>query len=483
MAVIGRQFGVSPALDAFNAANNIPDLLFALISGGALSLAFIPVLAAVLERDGRPALWVLFSRVANLAFLITAGLAIVVAVVADPLVRSEVGVAPGFTPELQTLVVQLMRLNLLATLLFSMSGMVVAGLQANKSFFLPALAPVAYDVGQIFGALVLAPTQPVSLGPITLPAAGLGVHGLVYGVILGAVLHLAVQIPGLFRYHFRWTPLLNWRDAGVLRVARLLGPRILTIGAFQLIFIIQDNLASRLAVGSVTALTYGWLILQLPETLIATAVATALLPSISEQFARGAAAAFESLVARAVRVLTVLTIPVTALMLLFVEPFVQAVFQFDPPATALVVGAARAYLLGLLGHSLLEVGARAFYAQEDAGTPLRVTAIGLTTFAVCAALLFRPLGTNGIALANSIAFTLEAVILLILLRRKYPSVGRLRGPALRTILGSLTACAAALLVSSLVPFGALAAAGAGLMTGAAVALPFVMPELRQLAAL
>ena len=483
VAIIGRQFGVSPALDAFNAANNIPDLLFALISGGALSLAFIPVLAAVLGNEGRPALWLLFSRVANLAFLITAGLAVVVAVVADPLVRSEVGVAPGFTSEVQTLVVQLMRLNLVATLLFSMSGLVVAGLQANKSFFLPALAPVAYDVGQIFGALVLAPAQPVTLGPITLPAAGLGVHGLVYGVILGAGLHLAVQIPGLLRYRFQWTPVLRWRDAGVLRVARLLGPRILTIGAFQLIFIIQDNLASRLAVGSVTALTYGWLILQLPETLIATAVATALLPSISEQFARRAAAAFESLVARAVRVLTVLTVPVTALMLLFVEPFVQAVFRFDPQGTALVVGAARAYLLGLLGHSLLEVAARAFYAQEDARTPLRVTVVGLTAFAVCAALLFRPLGANGIALANSIAFTLEAVILLLLLRRTYPSVARLRGPAARTLLGTAAACGASLLAWSLIPSAGVAAAGACLMIGAGVALPFMLPELRQLAAL
>jgi putative peptidoglycan lipid II flippase len=483
VAVIGRQFGVSPALDAFNAANNVPDLLFAVISGGALSLAFIPVLAAILERDGQPALWALFSRVANLVFLITAGLAIVVAVLAEPLVRSQVGIAPGFTPEVQALVVELMRLNLVATLLFSMSGLAVAGLQANKHFFLPALAPVAYDVGQIFGALVLAPSQPVSLGPITLPAAGLGVHGLVYGVILGAVLHLGVQIPGLFRYRFRWTPVLDWRDAGVRRVARLLGPRILTIGAFQLIFIIQDNLASRLEVGSVTALTYGWLIMQFPETLIATAVATALLPTISEQFARGAAAVFESLVARAVRALTVLTVPVTALMLLFVEPFVQAVFRFDPHDTALVVGVARAYLLGLLGHSLLEIAARAFYSQQDARTPLRVTAVGLTTFTVCAALLFRPLGANGLALANSIAFTLEAVILLVLLRRSYPSVGRLRGPAARTLLGSAAACAAALLAWSLIPSSGVVAASVSMVVGAGVALPFVLPELRQLAAL
>ncbi len=483
MAIIGRQFGVSPALDAFNAANNIPDLLFAMISGGALSIAFIPVLAAVMDRDGRPALWALFSRVANLAFLITAGLAIVVAVLAEPLVRGELGVAPGFSPELQGLVVQLMRLNLAATLLFSMSGLVSAGLQANKYFFLPALAPVAYDVGQIFGALVLAPTRPLTLGPITLPAAGLGVHGLVYGVILGAALHLAVQIPGLVRFGFRWTSAIDWRDPGVGRVARLMGPRILTIGAFQLIFIIQDNLASRLPVGSVTALTYGWLIMQLPETLIATAIATALLPTISEQFSRGALEVFESLVARAVRVLAVLAVPVTALMLLFVEPLTQAVFGFDPQDTALVAAVARAYLFGLLGHSLLEVGARAFYAQQNARAPLRATAIGLTAFTACAALLFRPLGAVGIALANSIAFTLEAVILILLLRRSYPSVGRMPGPVVRILLGTAAACGAALLSWFLIPSSGVLAATVSLVIGGGVAVAFVLPELRELAAL
>jgi putative peptidoglycan lipid II flippase len=483
LAIIGREFGVSPPLDAFNAANNIPDLLFAMISGGALSIAFIPVLAATMERDGRPALWALFSRVANLIFLITAGLAVLVAVLAEPLVRGQLGVAPGFSPELQSLVIELMRLNLVATLIFSMSGLVIAGLQANQHFFLPALAPAAYNLGQIFGALVLAPTDPVHLGPITLPAAGMGVHGLVYGVILGAALHLAVQIPGLVRYRFRWTPVIDWRDTGVLQVARLLGPRVLTIGAFQLIFIIQDNLASRLAVGSVTALTYGWLILQVPETLIATAVATALLPTISEQFARGALQVFETLVARAVRVLAVLAIPAAALMMLLVQPLIQAVFRFEPQDTALVASVARAYLLGLLGHSLLEVGARGFYAQQDARTPLRTTAIGLTAFTVGALVLFRPLGAVGIALANSIAFTLEAVILIVLLRRAYPSVGLIRRPVLRTVLGAALACGVTLLIWGVIPSAGVLAAGAGLLVGAATALPFVLPELRLLAAL
>jgi len=149
----------------------------------------------------------------------------------------------------------------------------------------------------------------------------------------------------------------------------------------------------------------------------------------------------------------------------------------------LVASVARAYMLGLLGHSLLEVGARAFYAQQDARTPLRVTGIGLATFTVCALLLFRPLGAVGIALANSIGFTLEAVILVMLLRRSYPSIGRVGRPAVRAALGAAAACGVVLAVWWILPAEGFFAAATALGMGALVAIPFVMPELRELASL
>jgi len=216
--IIARQFSLSFELDAFNVANNLPDLLFALISGGALSMAFIPVLTQILTLKGRDAAWVLFSRVANLAFVVTAGAAIVIAIFAEEIVRSEIGIAPGFGLEQQHLIAELMRLNLIATLIFSISGLVIGGLQANQHFILPALAPSLYNIGMIFGALVLSPSEPYRFGPITLPALGYGVHGLVYGVILGAALHLGIQIPGLIRYKFKWTPSIDIRNAELREV-------------------------------------------------------------------------------------------------------------------------------------------------------------------------------------------------------------------------------------------------------------------------
>ncbi len=477
--IIGRQFGISAELDAFNAANNLPDLLFALISGGALALALIPVLAEVLERQGRPPMWELFSRIGNWAFLLTSGLAIVIAAFAGPIVRSELGIAPGFTPELQSLVVSLMRLNLVATLIFSLSGLVMAGLQANQHFLLPAMAPVFYDLGQIFGALVLAPSVGLALGPLRLPAAGMGVHGLVIGVILGAGFHLAIQIPGLLRYRFRWSPRLGVRHPGLRQVARLLGPRILTIGAFNLIFIVQDNLASRLGVGAVTALAFGWLIMQVPETIVGTALGTALLPTLSEFAARGDERAFEASLGRAVQVLLAFSLPVTVILAIVVRPLVQAAFGFDAAGTDLVAWATRAYLLGLTGHSLLEVAARGFYARKDARTPLLASLLSALVFVVAGLGLFRPLGAPGIGLANSLAFSLEAGLLLVLLARRFPAVLRQGRVVARVCLGSaLAGLAAWALMSRMPPAvpGALAAS----LTGGVIALAFLFPEIKLL---
>ena len=132
--------------------------------------------------------------------------------------RSIFGSRPASAREQQLFTAGLMRIDLIGTFIFSISGLVIAALQANQHFFLPALAPIMYNVGQIFGAAILAPSHSYSIGRITIPAFGLGVYGLVYGVILGAALHLAIQIPGLIRYGFRWTASLDLRDPALVEM-------------------------------------------------------------------------------------------------------------------------------------------------------------------------------------------------------------------------------------------------------------------------
>ena len=262
VGIISRQFSDSvELLDTFNAANNLPDVLFALISGGALAMAFIPLMSDYLTNKGRAAAWDLFSRVANLAFVVTGSFALVIAIFAEPIVNAEIGIAPGFGVEQRALLADLMRINLIGTIIFSISGLVMAGLQANQHFLFPALAPTMYNIGQLLGAIVLVPR--------------FGIHGLVYGVVIGAILHLLIQIPALFRYEFKWTPALDLRHTGLIEALKLLVPRLLTMFGIQLIVIARDNLASRLGqTGAVTSLTYGWMIMQVPETLLGTAIAT-----------------------------------------------------------------------------------------------------------------------------------------------------------------------------------------------------------------
>ncbi len=480
--IINRQFGLSATLDAFYAANNIPDLLFALISGGVLAMAFIPVLTEYLERRGRPDMWDLFSRIANLVFLVTAGLSILVAIFADQLVSWRLGIAPGFTSQQQALVADLMRINLLGTLLFSLSGLAIAGLQANQHFFLPALAPSMYDIGTLFGALVLAPENGVAIGPITLPAFGLGIYGVVYGTLIGAGLFLLVQVPGLIYYRFRWRPAINLQHPGVRKVLALVGPRVLTVAAIQLIFYAQDNIASRLAEGSVTALANGWLFMQVPETLIGTAIATVLLPTLSEQVTRGQDQAFHDTLNRALRILLAFTLPVMVLVGVGVRPVID-ILGFDQAGADLVAWVTRAYLLGLLGHSLLEVAVRAFYAQQDARTPLKIYWAGVLVFFGLAFALAWLIGPAGIALANAVVFTGIAFILLRLLNRRYPSIIQVRGTLGRVLLACL---AAGLVTAGLLWIGeSLPVPGAlvGLLAmggGVLAAVPFIWPEIKLL---
>jgi putative peptidoglycan lipid II flippase len=259
-----------------------------------------------------------------------------------------------------------------------------------------------------------------------------------------------------------------------------MAPRIFTIGAFNLIFVLQDNLASRLDVGSVTALTYGWLIMQVPETIIGTAIGTAILPTLSEFFARNDDQSFEQSLARIVRIIMALTIPITLLLIIGIRPLVEIVFNFDARGTDLVVWAARAYLLGLVGHSLLEVAARAFYARQNARVPLIAAGISMLSFFGLSLLLYRPLGATGIGLSNSIAFSLEAVLLLILLNRKFPTLLHQGRPLARTTIGTLLGSLVAFGLLQFLPGPKLIVASISLGIGGLSVLPFIWPEVREL---
>jgi len=475
--VINNQFGLSYQLDVFNAANNIPDLLSALISGGALGVALIPVLSEYMQKSGRSEAWELFTRILNLAFIVTAALAAVVALMAPWLIANVI--APGLPAEQKALAVELMRLNLFAILIFSISGLVMAGLQANQHFILPALAPALYNIGQIFGALVLSPVQSYSPFGITLPHFNLGVHGLVYGVILGSLLHLVIQLPGLVTYGYSWRPVLGLRSEGVRKVLVLMGPRVLTMFFIQIYFVARDNLASGLGEGSITALNLGWFIMQVPETLLGSAVAIAILPSLSEFFSRGDRRGFNQMVNGAVNAILALTVPSAVLLAIGMRPLIEVGFPaFNPAQVDLVVSLTRLFLAGLTGHALLEIASRSFYAQQDARTPLIAAGINTVFFIVMAVGLSRSMGAGGIALAGTLAFTGEALALLWLLARRFPGLADNRRTLLRTTSGTILGGLLLWAMLSWLPLRDLYVSLIGMALGLGVAILFILPDLK-----
>lgn len=481
--LIARQFKLTFEFDAFNVANNLPDLLFALISGGALAMAFIPVLSEYLTKGGQRATWDLFSRVLNIAFLITAGLAVVVAIFADPIVRSQIGIAPGFNLQQQHLIAELMRLNLIATCIFSVSGLVMAALQANQHFLFPALAPILYNLGQLFGALVLSPTNPYQFGFIKLPALGMGVHGLVYGVIIGAILHLAIQIPALVKYKFHWIPAVDVRDSGVIEVFKVVGPRLLTMFFIQLMFIARDNFASRLGlIGAASSLTIGWMIMQVPETLIGTAIATALLPTLAEHAARKEWETFREVIEKALRILVAVSLPIAAIMAAGLRPLLALAFDFGPSGTFMLTWTVRAYLIVLTGYTIQEVITRAFYARKEAVIPLYGVMIRIIIYlsiGFTAVNIFPEFGTYLIALAE-ISITIEAIILLIWLNRKLDKKILIPSALVRGLLAAVVGGLTTYGIALYLPGSGVVTAMIGMVIGGLLALPIILPDVRLL---
>jgi len=462
----------------FGAANNLPDYLSALLSGGALGIAFIPVLKEYLDKQGRSAAWDLFSRIINLAFLITAGVSALLMAFAGPLVR--LVIAPHFTSANQVLTASLMRLDLIAILIFSISGLVMSGLQANQHFLLPAMAPIFYNLGQIFGVTVLAPAVGLHLGHLTLPAFGLGLYGMVYGVIIGAAMHLLIQVPGLLRYQFCWQPVIGLKHPGVVRVIILLWPRVLTMASIQAYFVARDNLASFFNTTGLGALNLGWTIQQVPETIIGTAIAVAMLPSLAGFITSGQTQDFLKTVNRALKVMLALGVPVAVILALTVRPLVQSFFGYDANRLNLVTWCTWAFLLSLVGDTWLEVAVRSFYANQNTRIPL-VAAFSQVVSFIVLSLLLRPLiGLPGIPLAAALTFTTQAVVLLSLQNMRFPGLLSMKGTLIRTVLGAAAAGILVLLLVHFLPFSPLINSLVAILAGAVAALPFIWAELRLL---
>ena len=458
-SLIARAFGTGQELDAYYAAFKLPDLLLTLIAGGAVATTFIPLFAGHLAAGERARAWRLASVVLNLLLAAMSVVALAAALAAPWLVRTLI--APGFDAPLQALTVELLRIVFLSSLLFSASSLTMSVLQAHRRFLLPALADFFYDVGIIGGALLLVPRY--------------GIRGLAWGVVAGAGFHLLIQVPGLVRCRARYVPALRTGDRNLARLLRLMGPRILILGMFQLVFLLTTNLASRLPKGSIAAIHVGWIVMQMPEVVFGMAIAIAAFPPLSQLAAQGDRDGLGETASAVLRAILLTALPSAVALLLLGRSYVALLFfggAFDAQAVDAVYGATVAFTAGLLGHSLLELAARLFYAHQNTLTPfwaaLGATALNVT---LCLALV-GPLSYVGLALANSIAVTLQSAVLLwlgwrSLVRAPWEPLLSLAGRALLAAAGMAAAIGAVLvLLPRLVPdAGALLTALLGSLTG------------------
>ena len=420
-------------LDAFLAAFRIPDLLFQLVAAGALSSALIPVVAGLLTTDEEARAWRVVSTVTTLMLGVLALLAVVVLVAAPVLVPF---ITPGFAqyPDRMAQTVDLTRVMVLSPLFLAAGSVLTSVLNARGRFAASAMAPLVYNAAIILGALLFVPQ--------------LGVTGLAVGVVVGAVGHVLVQVPGIRRMGARIRPGVDLGDRQARRALRLMAPRALGLGATQVVFVVMISLASTLAEGSIASFTFAFAMLQIPFGVIGVPLGVVLLPSLAREAATGDTEAFRRLLVRGLRLLAYVMVPIAALGFVLADDVTHLLFDYNNASdrSLEVTGAAlSAFLVGLTAHSLIAVLARAFYAHQDTATPVAAAMVAVVVDIVAAVVLVGTFGVVGLAAAMALGAWVEATTLAVLLRRRVPGLGLsevLRVLALTAIVSALGAAVA-----------------------------------------
>ena len=401
LSVIGARFGETPDLDAYIAAFRIPDTLFNLLVAGALASAFIPVFTSYLAKEREEEAWQVASSVMNAIVLLLIGFSAIMWVLAPILVPI---LAPFPDPAQRETAIHLSRIMLLSPIFMGLSALFTGILNSYRQFLTGATAPLVYNFVIVLFAIFASPF--------------LGIDALAWGTVAGALMMWLVQVPELTFRRTRYRLALDLRHPGVREIARLTVPRTLALGAVNLVFIVDTFLAAKLPEGSLTALTYAFQLMQLPLGVFSIAISAAAFPTLAHYASLGLQARMRDVLQTAIRWILFLTLPTIVMMIVLRRPIVNLLFQygrFGAEAREATQEAFLFYSLGLAGHALIQILARAYYASKDTRTPLALTLISIGTNIVLSVLLSPLYGINGLALANSIATLAEALLFLVLL--------------------------------------------------------------------
>jgi len=430
--VIYTRFGQNFQTDAYNAAFSIPDFLYYLLVGGALSSAFIPVFSSYIAKNEEEEGWKVAATFFNLVLLMM-GIGIGLGLIFTPSLINLL--VPGFSAEAKELTVLLTRVMFIQSLFMAINGISQGILHSYKHFFSPALGSVLYNTAIIVAGWIL--------------SIKLGILGFSIGVVFGALLNFSVQIPALVKIGIKYKPLVDLNHPGVKKIMILLLPVLIGLSVNHFNHFVDQYLASTLSEGLVSALRAGQRLMQLPVGIFAISVALAFFPTLTEHAARDEKKEFRDTLSRGIRTVLFLTFPSAIGLIILREPLVRAMYEQGAFSTANTQATAYAllfYCLGLVAYSEQQILNRAFYSLQDTKTPVIMGIIGIGTNIVFNLLLIEPMGHGGLALASSIAGIVNMSLLLYYLKKK---VGLIDG---RNIFRSLAKIVAASLIMGIVVF-------------------------------
>jgi putative peptidoglycan lipid II flippase len=431
-------FGTGAVSDAYLQAFIIPDLIFNIVAGGALSSAFIPVFIKYMagEKDEKTA-WHVASAALNVAIAIMITLALLAIIFAGQIIPLYNPKTSALTPQQYAthigLIVSLARIMLLQAIILGGGVIVNSVLNARQHFLLPAIGTVLYNVGIILG---LMPGVYLAFHGQRGDAAQISaVYFATWGVVIGAILQVAIQIPGLIKVGMRYTPTFDWRHPGVIQIGHQMVPRIINAGMLYFSIFVDRYLISFLGVvlpaivlnGLITQYYQALQLLLLPLGIFGMAVSTAAFPTLAENVAKGRLDRVRSTILETLRSILFMSVPSSVGLIVLGLPIIQVLLEHgafnlnDAVQTAYPLAG---FALGLAGLASVEILTRSFYALRDSTTPVIVSVsqfilkIALSLILINAVVWGAQFGTGALAFSTSIAGLLEAAVLLWLIHQR-----------------------------------------------------------------
>ncbi len=424
--ILASMFGAGDQLDVYYAAFRIPDLVYSLLIFGAISAGFIPVFISYLEKNNKKH-WYLANDVVNLIALISLVVCFFLVIFA-PLV---VGlVAPGFSSEKLEQTVLLTRLMLLSPVFLGLSAVFGGILQSFRRFLIYSMAPIVYNIAIIFGALVLVKYW--------------GLVGLAWGVVLGAFLHMSLQLFSAWQAGYRWQPIFDLRFSGLRRITKVMPPRVMSLALTQINFWAMTIFASFLAVGSITVFNLALNIWYFPLGVFGVSFVIASFPKLSEFAQKKDKFNFIKTFSFTARQILFFTLPAAVLFIVLRAQIVRVILgagRFDWHDTVLTLQTLAYFSLSLFAEALILLFLRGFFAWEDTKTPFIIGLFATVVRLSSAWFLSKTMGVPGLALGFSVGNIVYLFFLFIALRRKVGSFDdrRLFSSGSKILLSSLAA--------------------------------------------